>query len=89
MFYVFRIKFQFAASYRAVIVIPIKDITAAQYDPKTNAIRLCGRISSDSTDDYFSGEKITPESGNLKEFVLYDYFVPSLLTSLKTKGVFK
>ena len=87
--YTFSIKFQFAASHRIIIIIPIKDIASAKYDPKTNAIQLCGRFSSDSVDDYFSGEKITPESGNLNEFVLYDYFAPSLLDSLKTKGVFK
>lgn len=87
--YTFRINFQFAASHRNIIIIPIKDITTAKYDPKTSAVQLRGRFSSDSVDDYFSGKKVTPDSGNLNEFVLYDYFTPSLLDSLKTKGVFK
>ena len=87
--YTFRIRYQFAASHRNIIIIPFKDVTSANYDPKTNAIQFYGRFSSDAADDYFSGKTITPESGNLREFILYDYFKPELIETLRVQGILK
>lgn len=84
---VFRTRYVTAPDNRVIVVIPFRDLTAVNYDEETRRIEFVGRISSDVVEKYNPAREYNPNKGNLKELVIYDYFTPSLLGSLRENGL--
>ena len=85
--YIFRTRYVTAPNNRIIIVIPLRGITSVKYDVRTRRIELEGRIFSDVIENYDPRRHYTPNQGNLKNLVVYDYFTPSLLDSLHENGI--
>ncbi len=85
--YVFRTRYVTAPDNRVIVVIPFRDLTAVNYNENTRKIELVGRISSDVVEKYNPARQYTPNKGNLKDLVIYDYFTPSLHDSLRGNGL--
>lgn len=85
--YIFRTRYVTAPNNRVIVVIPFRDLTAINYTENTRKIEFVGRISSDVIEKYNPSREYTPNKGNLKELVIYDYFTPSLLAELRKNGL--
>ncbi len=84
--YTFRTKHITPTNGRNLIVIPLGDIRHIEYDAHLSKLTLYGRFSSDAYLDYSREGFQEPASGNLSEFVFYDYFDPSLLAFFQRKN---
>lgn len=80
--YSFRIRYHSTGRDRNVIIIPLDSIRSCYAEPSLGRFSLRGTFSS----DYFARAEdsllAVPSGGNLKDFVFYDYFTPSLSTVL-------
>lgn len=85
--YIFRTRYVTSPDNRVIVVIPLRNITSVNYNNKTRKIELVGRISSDVVEKYNPARQYNPSKGNLKDLVIYDYFTPSLLDSLRSHGL--
>ena len=83
--YSFRIKHQSLASERRVITIQFSHITDITYDSKTESLEFVGDFVSEYFDDYKKPNPV--DTALLTEFVIYDYFTPSLKETLLSKGI--
>lgn len=70
-------------SERILISIPADSIYCLFYDEETYRITLKGRMSGTVVQSYNSILHTTPTGGNLTDFVIYDYFKPSLYQALR------
>lgn len=82
--YSFRIKHQSTSSERRVITIDFSNINAVDYESETGAIVFTGKITSDYYDDFKKKKPV--ETDCIEDFVIYDYFTPSLKEMLQTKS---
>lgn len=89
MRYTFRIKFHSNGRDRNVIIIPLSDIRAYDYDHEKKRIMLNGEFSSDYIVNYAGSGVIEPDGRNLSKFVFYNYFSPSLLELFEENGIKK
>ena len=83
IYYSFRTKYHSAPMSRVLIVIPLQDVKNIQENESNKKIIFHGRISSDYFDDISEYKGQIPDVGNLQEFILYDYYSPSLIDQLK------
>lgn len=83
--YSFRIKHQSTSSERRVITIDFSNIKAVEYESKTGALNFAGKITSDYYDDFKKKKPV--ETDYIEDFVIYDYFTPSLRDSLINRGI--
>lgn len=87
--YTFRIKFHSNGRDRNVIIIPLSDIRAHDYDHEKKKVVLYGEFSSDYIANYAGSGFVEPDGRNLSEFVFYNYFSPSLLDIFEGDGIKK
>ena len=83
--YSFRLKYHSLSSERRVVTIPFSRITGISRDPETEALEFDGNFVSEYFDDYT--EPAPVDIAPLTQFVIYDYFSPSLKETLLTKGI--
>ena len=83
--YSFRIKHQSTSSERRVITIDLSEISKVCFDETTGLLYFTGDILSEYFDDYKNKEPVN--TTNLDEFMICDYFIPSLRDTLQTKGI--
>lgn len=83
--YSFRTKHQSLSSERRVITIDFSNIKAIEYESKTGTLVFYGDFISDYYENY--KKKKPTESEHIENFIIYDYFDPSLKDTLFTKGV--
>lgn len=81
--YTFRTRYVTDPDSRVVVVIPFRDITSVNYDRNIRKIQFAGRISSDVVEKFDPSRQYRPNSGNLKDLDIYDYFSPSLYEHLR------
>lgn len=88
--YTFRIRYQSGAKDRSIVVIPFDGIQKIDYYFDEGKLCICGSILS----DYLVVDQIealenfeTLRDHSEGEFIIYDYFKPSLVESLKKKGL--
>lgn len=85
--YAFRTRYHSAPTTRIIVNIPFAQLESVVYDENLKKITFIGRISSEVVEDYERKKHVEPNSGNLKEINIYDYFEPDLLNQLKNMGV--
>lgn len=83
--YSFRIKHQSTSSERRVITVDFSKISDLTFDDTTGILCFAGEILSEYYDDYRNKKSVN--TAELDEFMICDYFMPSLKETLKTKGV--
>ena len=83
--YSFRIKHQSASSERIVITVDFSKIHSVTFDDATGMLCFVGKILSEYFDDYRNKKPVN--TTELDEFMICDYFTPSLKETLKSKGV--
>ena len=80
--YVFRIKYHSSVEQREVISIDLNKISHIEYNEKSKGVKFFG-----SLDDCYYMNYERKEQGrksNIDEFVIFDYFDPKLLETLKS-----
>lgn len=85
--YVFRTRYVTAYDNRIIVVIPFAHLTEVNYNENTRKIEFVGRISSDLVEKYTPENVYNPNEGNLDKLILYDYFAPKLVDSLREYGL--
>lgn len=85
--YEFRTRYHSSGDSRIIVEIPIRDLRDVQYDAKLCKLTFHGRMSSKVVEKYDPAEPNHPDSGNLNELTIYDYFEPSLMQTLSAKGL--
>ena len=83
--YSFRIKYQSTSSERRVITVDFSKIQNVTFDDVTGILCFAGKILSEYFDDYRNKKPVN--TTELDEFMICDYFTPSLKETLKSKGV--
>lgn len=83
--YSYRVKYQSASSERRVITMDYTSIKKVDYENQTGALTFIGKFTSDYYDNY--KKKKPAETEKIEDFVIYDYFLPSLKETLLSKGV--
>lgn len=83
--YSFRIKHQSTSSERRVITVDFSKIHNVTFDDATGILCFAGKILSEYFDDYRNKKPVN--TTELDEFMICDYFTPSLKEALKSKGV--
>lgn len=83
--YSFRIKYQSTSSERRVITVDFSKIRDLTFDDTTGILHFTGEILSEYFDDYRNQNPV--HTADLDEFMICDYFTPSLKETLKSKGV--
>lgn len=83
--YSFRQKHQSLSSERRVLTIDFSKISSISFDEKTKLLKLSGEILSEYYDDYKKKKPV--DINTLEEFVICDYFSPSLTETLLSKGI--
>lgn len=83
--YSFRIKHQSTSSERRVITIDFSNVKAVDYESKTGALIFAGSFTSAYYDDYKKKKPV--ETDYIEDFIIYDYYTPSLRDSLINKGI--
>lgn len=83
--YSFRIKHQSTSSEKRVITVDFSKISDLTFDDTTGILCFAGEILSEYYDDYRNKKPVN--TAELDEFMICDYFMPSLKETLKTKGV--
>lgn len=80
--YSFRIRYRSNYGRARNVIIPLDNIRSCYAEPSLGRLSLRGTFSG----DYFARTEgslsAVPSEGNLNDFVLYDYFTPSLNTFL-------
>lgn len=85
MKYSFRQKHQSLSSERRVLTFDFSKISSITFDEKTKLLKLSGEILSEYYDDY--KKKNPVDINTLGEFVICDYFSPSLTETLLSKSI--
>lgn len=83
--YSYRQKHHSLSSERRVLSFDLNKIDSIAFDEKTRIIVFSGEILSEYFDDYKKKKPV--DVNTLEEFVICDYFAPSLVETLLTKGV--
>ncbi len=83
--YSYRQKHQSLSSERRVLTFDFGKICFVSYNDKTKLLKFSGEILSEYYDDYRKKEPV--DVNILDEFVICDYFSPSLKDTLILKGV--
>lgn len=83
--YSFRIKHQSTSSERRVITVDFSKIRNLTFDDTTGILCFAGEILSEYFDDYRNKKPVN--TAEFDEFMICDYFTPSLKETLKSKGV--
>ncbi|MBR1454799.1 MAG: hypothetical protein IJ593_09210 [Lachnospiraceae bacterium] len=83
--YSFRIKHQSLASERYVVTLQFSEITAINFDSKMESLEFKGNIVSEYFDDNNNEKHV--DTTSLSNFVIYDYFEPSLKQALESNGI--
>lgn len=83
--YSYRQKHQSLSGERRVLTFDFSKIGSIDFDEKTKLLKLSGEILSEYYDDYKKKKPV--DVNTLKEFVICDYFSPSLTETLRSMGV--
>lgn len=83
--YSYRQKHQSLSSERRVLIFDFGKISSIIYDEKTKLLRLSGEILSEYYDDYKKKKPV--DVNTIEEFVICDYFSPSLKDTLLSQGI--
>lgn len=83
--YSYRQKHNSLSSERRVLSIDFNKMDSIVYDKKTHLLKFTGEILSEYYDDY--KKKKTVDINTLEEFVICDYFTPSLTETLLSMGI--
>ncbi len=84
--YSFRMKYLGKSSVN-VITIDFSNISSLQFNEATGMLDFAGDILSEYFDDCRNKESADPDPAKLDEFMICDYFVPSLKDALQANGV--
>ncbi len=82
--YSFRVRYHVG---RMIIMIPFDDVESVTYDQRTRKLQFTGRISCTVMESDRAEKIYDLNSSNLSEFVIYDYFSPSLYEYLTECGL--
>ena len=83
--YAFRLKHQSLSSERRVITIDLSKISAINYESDTEQLVFIGSFLSEYYDDYKNSKPV--DAVSISEFVICDYFTPSLKEVLLENSV--
>lgn len=83
--YYYRQKHQSLSSERRVLTLEFCKIDTISFDDKTKLLNFSGEILSEYYDDYKKNKPIDIKM--LEEFVICDYFFPSLKDTLQSMGI--
>lgn len=83
--YSYRQKHHSLSSERRVLSIDFNKMDSIVYDEKTHLLKFTGEILSEYYDDYKKRKPV--DINTLEEFVICDYFTPSLTEALLSKGI--
>ena len=83
--YSYRQKHHSLSSERRVLSIDFNKMVSIVYDEKTHLLKFTGEILSEYYDDYKKRKPV--DINTLEEFVICDYFTPSLTEALLSKGI--
>lgn len=83
--YSYRQKHQSLSSERRIISFDLNKIDSITFDEKTRVIIFSGEILSEYFDDYKKKKPV--DINTLKEFVICDYFTPSLIETMLSMGI--
>ncbi len=83
--YSYRQKHHSLSSERRVLLFDFNKIDSITFDKKTKLLKFSGEILSEYYDDYKKKKPV--DINTLVEFVICDYFTPSLTETLLSKGI--
>lgn len=85
--YTFRIIYQSNPKDRNVITIPLNKIREVSYNDDKKSLLFKGTFISDYVENYGPNNSSSKTAEEIDEMLIYDYFKPSLLDTLKEKGI--
>lgn len=85
--YTFRIIYQSNPKDRNVITIPLNKIQEVIYNDDKKSLLFKGTFISDYVENYGPNNSSSKTAEEIDEMLIYDYFKPSLLDTLKEKGI--
>lgn len=85
--YSFRTKFESDMETRIIIKIPLQVITLAIYDSAVRKLTFKGNILCYYVENYNEEKFKKTKPSKLEEFIIYDYFHPTLLSCLQENGL--
>lgn len=83
--YSYRQKHHSLSSERRVLSIDFKKMDSITFNKKTKLLKFTGAILSEYYDDYKKKKPV--DINTIEEFVVCDYFTPSLTETLLSKGI--
>ena len=85
--YTFRIIYQSNPKDRNVIIMPLNKIREVSYNDDKKSLLFKGTFISDYVENYGPNNSSSETAEEIDEMLIYDYFKPSLLDTLKEKGI--
>lgn len=85
--YTFRIIYQSNPKDRNVITIPLNKMREVSYDDDKKSLLFKGNFISDYVENYGPNNSSSETAEEIDEMLIYDYFKPSLLDTLKERGI--
>lgn len=83
LYYSYRIKYESSYRDRGLYTIKLNEIENVKYDNETKEIRITGKMFAKWITDVVNIEEVDISNRENNEFVIYDYFSPSLIEELK------
>ncbi len=87
LIYTFRIKYQSMPTERNVIVIWLKKIKNAVYDETQKKLTIEGEMFEKWYSDFSEIDHLELSKGEMRQLIVYDYFLPSLKEQLEQLNV--
>lgn len=84
--YAYRPDYHILPESRMLVLIPLRSIRSIERDAFTNKITFKGSFMTAYAEHYDPNRPYYPTLGTLSEFVIYDYFEPSLTKILQEEG---
>ena len=84
LIYSFRVKNHSTPTSKIVINVPFKDIISIDYDNSLHRVAIKGNVSYTYYEDYKKGVKSDNRDFKINEWILFDYFTPSLIETLRS-----
>lgn len=85
--YTFRIIYQSNPKDRNVITIPLNKIQQVSYNDDKKSLLFKGTFISDYVENYGPNNSSSKTAEEIDEMLIYDYFKPSLVDTLRDKGI--
>lgn len=87
LFYTFRLKYQSMPTDRSIVAVKLDEMECVVYDKTIKKLIIRGKIFEKWCSNFTSLEKVDISKTENGEFVLYDYFSPSLKELLEQNTV--